>query len=120
MDAAPPDGRYAEAPHPLDEWRPHMATYIMLGRFTDQGVRNAKETLKRAEAAREIARKLGATVKQQFWTLGKYDIALTLDAPDEATATAFSLGVAALGNIHTHTLRAFESDEMGKILGRIA
>jgi uncharacterized protein with GYD domain len=96
-----------------------MPTYIVLGRFTDQGVRNVKETLKRAEAAREIARKLGATVKDQYWTLGKYDIALTLEAPDDGTATAFDLSIAALGNIHTHTLRAFGSDEMGKILGRM-
>jgi uncharacterized protein with GYD domain len=108
------------ASHPRDERRLLMPTYIVLGRFTDQGVRNVKETLKRAETAREIARKLGAAIKEQFWTLGKYDIALTLDAPDDATATAFDLSVGALGNIHTHTLRAFNSEEMGKILGRIA
>jgi len=55
-----------------------MATYILISKFTDQGVRNIKETTKRAEAFRETARKLGATIKEIYWTLGKYDLMLRL------------------------------------------
>ena len=62
-----------------------MATYILLSKFTDQGIRNVKETTKRAEAFRETARKLGATIKEIYWTLGKYDVIATLEAPDAAT-----------------------------------
>ena len=97
-----------------------MPTYIVLGEFTDQGVRTVKDTVKRAEAARESARKLGATMKEIYWTLGKYDIAIVLDAPDEATATAFGLSIGVLGNVRTHTMRGFNSEEIGKIVGRIA
>ena len=96
-----------------------MPTYIMLGQFTDQGIRNVKETTKRAEALKEMAKKVGATVKDVYWTLGAYDVAAVVDAPDDASATALFLSVGALGNIRTQTLRAYTREEMGGILGRL-
>jgi uncharacterized protein with GYD domain len=96
-----------------------MPTYIMLGNFTEQGVRNVKASPKRAEAARTAAKKHGVTVKEMYWTMGRYDIALIAEAPDEAAMTAFGLGIAALGNVRTQTLRAFSSDEIATILGRV-
>ncbi len=96
-----------------------MATYIVLGQFTEQGIRNVKETPKRAEAVKEMAKKVGATVKEVYWTLGQYDVATIVDAPDDATVTAFLLKVGALGNVRTQCLRAFSADEMVQILGRM-
>ena len=93
-----------------------MATYIVLGQFTDQGIRNAKDSPKRADALREMAKKAGATVKDVYWTLGQYDVVTTIDAPDDATLTALLLSVGALGNVRTQALRAFSADEMGRIL----
>ena len=97
-----------------------MATYILLGNFTDQGARAVRDTMKRAEAVRELGRKVGVTVKDVYWTLGQYDVALTAEAPDDAAMTAFGLSVGALGNVRTQTLRAFTPDEMGRIVGRMA
>jgi uncharacterized protein with GYD domain len=91
----------------------------VVGNFTDQGVRNVKDTLKRVEVVRGIARKLGITVKDAYWTLGQYDIALVAEAPDEAAMTAFGLSVGAQGNVRTQTIRAFTADEMGQLLGRM-
>ena len=96
-----------------------MPTYIMLGNFTDQGVRAAKDTTKRARVARDLAAKMGLTVKDVYWTLGQYDIALIADAPDDATMTAFGLSIGSLGNVRTQTLRAFMSDEMDAVLGKM-
>jgi uncharacterized protein with GYD domain len=96
-----------------------MATYIMLGQFTDQGIRNVKDTAKRAEAVKEMAKKVGATVKEVYWTMGAYDVATVVEAPDEASATAFFLSVAALGNVRTQSLRAFTANEMSGILGKM-
>jgi uncharacterized protein with GYD domain len=97
-----------------------MATYIVLGNFTDQGVRAVKDTTKRAEALRGIGQKVGVAVKDVYWTLGQYDVAAIIEAPDEASVTAFGLSVGALGNVRTQTLRAFSPDEMAKIIGRLA
>src|SRR5262249_3682487 len=96
-----------------------MVTYIVLGQFTDQGIRNIKDTTKRAEAVREMAKKVGATVKDLYWTLGSYDIATIIEAPDEASATAFFLSIGSLGNVRTQSLRAFTANEMGGILGKM-
>lgn len=96
-----------------------MATYIVLGQFTDQGIRNVKETTRRAEAVKGMAKKVGATVKEVYWTLGQYDVSIVLDAPDDASAMAFLLSVGALGNVRTQCLRAFSADEMGQVVGRM-
>jgi len=96
-----------------------MATFIMLGNFTDQGVRNVKETTKRAEAFKAMAQKAGVTVKELYYTLGQYDLVSIVEASDEQTATAVLLSVGALGNVRSQTLRAFPSAEMDKILAKM-
>ena len=97
-----------------------MATYVLLASFTDQGIRNVKDTTKRAEAFRELAKKAGATVKDLYWTLGQYDVVTILEAPDAASVTALGLSVGALGNVRTQTLPAFSVAEMGTILKKMA
>jgi len=97
-----------------------MATYIVLANFTDQGIRNIKDTTKRADAFKELAKSLGATVKDVYWTLGQYDIAALVDAPDDAVVTALGLTLGKLGNVRTQTLRAFSRTDMDAILGKVA
>ena len=96
-----------------------MATYIVLGNFTDQGIRAVKDTTKRAEALHGLAKKVGVTVKEVYWTLGEYDVATIIEAPDDAAMCAFGLSIGTLGNVRTRTLRAFNADEMGRILGKL-
>jgi uncharacterized protein with GYD domain len=96
-----------------------MATYITLASFTDQGVRNAKDSVKRAEAFKDMAKKHGATVKDLMWTLGQYDIVVTLDAPDDATVTALNLSIGGLGNVRTQTMRAFSAAEMTNVIAKM-
>jgi uncharacterized protein with GYD domain len=97
-----------------------MASYLVLGNFTDQGIRTVKDTTKRAEALRDLAKKVGVTVKEVYWTLGQYDVVTIIEAPDEASVTAFGLSAGALGNVRTQTLRAFSAGEMAQILSRLA
>ena len=66
-----------------------------------------------------MAKGAGATVKEVYWTIGQYDVATIVDAPDDASMTAFLLSVAALGNVRTQSLRAFSADEMGRIIGKM-
>ena len=96
-----------------------MATYILLANFTEQGIRGVKDTTKRAEAAKEMARKTGATMKEIYWTLGRHDIVAIFDAPDDETMTSFCLSLGMLGNVKTQTLRAFSSTEMKSIVGKL-
>src|SRR5215831_2150491 len=96
-----------------------MATYVVLATFTDQGVKNAKDSPKRAEAFRQMAETFGVTVKDIFWTQGRYDIVIVIEAPDEISATALNLSLSALGNIRTESLRAFSSTDMLKIVAKM-
>jgi uncharacterized protein with GYD domain len=96
-----------------------MARYIGLIQFTDQGIRNVKDTIKRSEAAIAEAEKMSMKISEEFWTLGAYDIVLLFDAPDDETMTAFMLKVGSLGNVRTATMRAFGREEMEGILGKI-
>jgi uncharacterized protein with GYD domain len=96
-----------------------MAMYVVLASFTDQGVRNVKDSTKRAEAFKELAKSSGATVKDLYWTLGQFDIVATVDAPDDMAITALGLTLAKAGNVRTQTLRAFSQAEMGSILSKV-
>jgi uncharacterized protein with GYD domain len=96
-----------------------MATYIVLTNFTDQGIRNVKDSTKRADAVRDLAKKFGVTAKEFFWTLGSYDIVAIYDAPDDASMTAFGLAIGAAGNVRTQTMRAFSREEMNGVLAKV-
>ena len=97
-----------------------MATYIVLSNFTEQGIRTVKDTTKRADAVREMAKKFGVTAKEFYWTLGSHDVVVIFDAPDDASMTAVGLAIGAQGNVRTETLRAYSKEEMNGILGKVA
>jgi uncharacterized protein with GYD domain len=96
-----------------------MATYCILGNFTEQGVRNAKDSPKRADAFKEMAKKCGATVKEVYWAQGQYDVVTILEAPDDLAVTSLGLSVGALGNIRTQTLRLFSAADMKTVIDKM-
>jgi uncharacterized protein with GYD domain len=96
-----------------------MAMYVSLIKFTDQGIRNIKDTLKRTEAAMAEAEKMGVKIVQPLWTMGAYDVVVQLEAPDDQTMTAFTLKIGSMGSVKTQTMRAFRREEMEKILAKI-
>jgi uncharacterized protein with GYD domain len=96
-----------------------MATFIATITFTEQGITKVRDTCKRADAVKAAAKKMGCKVAEIYWTLGPKDGLIIFDAPDEETATALMLHVAALGNVHTQTARAYNSGEMEKIVKKM-
>lgn len=96
-----------------------MIRYVTLLNFTDQGIRNVKQTIDRAKAFKATADKLGATLKDLYWTQGSYDLVATIEVPDEQTGMSLLLALGSLGNIRSQTLRAFTSDEMKPILSKM-
>ena len=96
-----------------------MTTYITLIKWTDQGVRNAKDTVQRAGAFRGDLERRGGKLVSIYWTQGQYDIVTTVEAPDDQTVMAALLAVAGLGNVRTETLHAFNESEMQSILQKV-
>ena len=96
-----------------------MAIYIVLVHFTDQGIRNIKDTTKRGDAITEMAKKFGVTAKGYYCTFGRYDVIDFFDAPDDASMAAFLASFGAMGNARTETLRAFSQADMNGILAKL-
>jgi len=96
-----------------------QALWPHLIQFTDQGIRNVKDTIKRGEAAITKTKKMGMKISQEFWTMGAYDVVALFEALDDETVSAFVLKNGALGNAKGQTLRAFSKEEMEGILAKI-
>ncbi|MPZ71617.1 MAG: GYD domain-containing protein [Nitriliruptorales bacterium] len=96
-----------------------MATYVALVNWTDQGVRDFRGTVDRADAVADVAQRLGGTQTALYWTVGPYDLVAISEFPDDETATAFALAVSSEGNVRTTSMRAFDADEMRTIIGKL-
>jgi uncharacterized protein with GYD domain len=96
-----------------------MAKYVILVNWTEQGVKNVKETVARYRAAKQMVESKGGTFEAILWTAGPYDMVAITDVPDEETATAINLQLAAAGNLRTVTMRGFTEDEMAAIVSKL-
>jgi uncharacterized protein with GYD domain len=96
-----------------------MATYIVLGSFTDQGVKNVQKSPERARAFQAQAAQAGVQIRGIYWTMGPYDFVVISEAPDEEALTAGLLKLAGHGNVRTQTMRAFDVEAMERIIARM-
>src|SRR4051794_20497339 len=96
-----------------------MPTFIALAKFTEQGLRNVKGTVDRADASRKAAEGMGVTIKDIYWAQGEYDVIIIAEAKDDTSINAFSLATAAQGNVQFQTLRAITRDEMKQVLAKL-
>ena len=93
-----------------------MPTYIALSNLTDQGVRNMKDLSRRLQNAEQTFASMGATLREVFLVMGQYDYVVIADAPDDETIARISLAIAGQGNVRTQTFRAFDRNEMMRIV----
>jgi len=97
-----------------------MATFIILANYTEQGLPEIKDTLRRTETFKETAAKFSVTVKDIYWTLGQFDMLATVEGPDDVSVTSLTLALNVQGKLHTQTVRAFQEEEMRLILDKAA
>ncbi|MGE5850317.1 MAG: GYD domain-containing protein [Candidatus Methylomirabilota bacterium] len=96
-----------------------MATYVILINYTDQGIRNIKESPKRLDAAKKMLKGMGGEIKDFYLTMGSYDIAIIAEAPSDEAIAKFALASGSLGNVRTTTLKAFPEAEYRKIVAAL-
>ena len=97
-----------------------MPTYVVLFNWTEQGVKNARDTVNRYRQARSSFEEMGIRFLATYWTAGRYDIVSLIEGPDDQTTSAALLKLAGSGNVRTETLRAFSEQEMEQIIGRMS
>lgn len=97
-----------------------MATYIVLGKFTDEGAKDIQNLRQFVSANMERGRKMGMEPKAWYLTMGRYDFVVVVEGPDDETMAAQALGVARAGRSRTETLRAFSLDEFDAIIQKLS
>ncbi len=93
-----------------------MPTYISLLNWTDQGIKEVKDSPNRLEAAKAMLREMGGEIKDIYVTSGQYDMVVIADVPDGDVMAKFVLAAGALGNIRSQTSRAFTEEEFQKMV----
>lgn len=96
-----------------------MAINVSLVSYTEQGIRNVKDSPQRAKAFREMAKKGGVTVREILWTVGQYDMVVITEGPEEALS-AVLLSVAKLGNVRTQSMRAMDGETWQRVLDKVS
>jgi uncharacterized protein with GYD domain len=96
-----------------------MPTFIAMLSWTDQGIRNAKESPKRLQAAREAAKKLGVDIKQVFLTTGEFDLLAIMEAANGDNVAKLTITLAAQGNLRSRTVRAWPEAEYVKLMSEL-
>lgn len=97
-----------------------MPSYVLLEQYTDQGIRNVKDTTKRGAVVKEeIAKKFGVKITDMVWTLGAYDLVVLAEAPSDEAMAECALSVAKLGNVKIQTLRGFRAPEVDALLAKV-
>jgi uncharacterized protein with GYD domain len=97
-----------------------MPHFVMLLRYTQQGIAKIKESPARLDAAKKAAEKAGGKVHAWYLTMGQYDAVLISEFPNDEAGANFALSVGALGNVTTETLKAFTETEYRKIVGGLS
>ena len=96
-----------------------MPRYVVLYKFTAEGAKNIRDTVKRARQTREQTEKRGFKVQALLWTQGPYDLVSIIEAPSEEAMMGAMANVVAAGNVSSTTMRAFEDKEMETILKQV-
>ena len=96
-----------------------MPRYVALMNWTEQGVRNAKDTVRRYEESRAALAAIGVKIETILWTQGRYDLVSIAEAPDDETLAVALLKLAGQGNLRSETLRAFTVEEMTRIAQKL-
>ncbi len=96
-----------------------MRSYVILANWTDQGVKNIRDTLKRAKAFRALIENRGGKLREHLYTFGEYDIVMVTEFPDDETAAAAVMALASLGNVRVKTMPAFTDEETAAIIPQL-
>jgi uncharacterized protein with GYD domain len=96
-----------------------MPRYVVLYRFTEQGAKSIRGTVDRARQTREDNEKRGFKVRELLWTQGPYDLVAVIEAPSEEAMMGGMVNIVSAGNVTSTTMRAFDEQEMEKILKQV-
>ena len=96
-----------------------MLTFITFINFTDQGIKNIKDSPKRMRAGKALLKKMGGRVKQVYLTSGDRDAVMIAEVPDGDVMVKYAMALGSLGNVRTTTVRAWPEAEFKKMVSEL-
>ena len=96
-----------------------MTAYVLLVKWTDQGMRQVRDSPNRLDKAKAMLRDMGGQITAFYMTMGEYDMVATYEAPDDAVAARFTLMLGMLGNVRSTTLKAFPEKAYREIVNSL-
>lgn len=92
-----------------------MPVYVILGKYTQEGIAKIKTSPKKIEAARKLFESIRGEIKDFYYTMGQYDLVVVCEAPDVEAMTKALLIIAGKGEVRTETLPAIPADKAAEI-----
>jgi len=96
-----------------------MPTYITLANYTQKGIENVKESPARLDKVKEAMRAAGGELKAFYLAMGRYDMVVISEAPNDEAYAATMLAIGAAGAVRSETLKAFTEEEYRNIIAMI-
>jgi uncharacterized protein with GYD domain len=96
-----------------------MVTYVILGSYTDQGIRNIKKLPQLRQSAEQFVASKGGRVVANYTTFGTYDFIFIAEFPSDEAALEGAFLFGSRGDVKTHTLRAFPPQEAEAIARKL-
>ncbi len=96
-----------------------MGTYVVLCNWTQKGVENVKESPVRLDEAKKAFQPMGAQIKAFYLVMGRYDLVVVSEAPDDETAAKLALAIGSRGSLRGETLRSFPEDEYRPLINSL-
>jgi len=97
-----------------------MSNYVVLIDWAEQGIKNVKDTVKRAKSFEGAIEKAGGKSLGFYYTIGRYDMVAIVQAPTDGAIASVLLSLGSLGNVRTETLKAFSTDEAANIIEKLS
>lgn len=88
-------------------------------KYTDQGIKDIKNTAQRTQANIKALEVMGGKVNAIFACMGEYDLIGFGEAPNDEVATAMALMISAQGTVRTTTVKAFLMDQFAGIVKKL-
>ena len=93
-----------------------MVNYLIMGKFTELGIINVKETIARSDRFKDIAKECGVTIKEIMWITGEYDVFSIAEAEDDKSIATMLLKAGSRGYVKTNSYKAFTKDEVTEMV----
>jgi uncharacterized protein with GYD domain len=94
-----------------------MPKFLSLGSYTNDGLKGLLKEggTGRRKAVEDAVKALGGRVEAYYFAFGDFDVAVITDVPDNVTAAALAIGIAATGTVNLKTVVLLTPEEVDEV-----